>query len=69
MISVKKKDLPKEQSLLTPIDISNLQIANEAPRVAYSYPSNDILFNQDYMTEELNRFQIKIELAIIAVQR
>ena len=54
------KKQKKESSLLTPVDLTTVTLPVHQPNLTYTNPTNEIDFNGDYMTEDLNRFQLKM---------
>ena len=51
---------PDEPSILIPIDISKLPATSEKPNITYTDPTTTIEFTHDYITDDLNKYQIPI---------
>ena len=62
---IKATTSPKQQleepSILIPIDISELPTTNNVkPNLTYANPTSNIEFSHDYITDDLNKYQIDI---------
>ena len=51
----------EEPSILIPIDISELPATNNVkPNLTYANPTSNIEFSHDYITDDLNKYQVDV---------